>query len=231
MKKSLDVLSDYSEQGIIAELKRVAKQLRKNTVSKSDLKECSRVNYSTILRKFPGGLSNALQKAGLEYKEDHRFQPDEVLLKELQTVWEAVLQKEGRRPYQADLRRYGCRFSISTYKDRFGSWLKACQVLLDWEVGQTEIGSQRQTSASKKVRESPTRSIPLKIRMKVLQRDSFKCVYCGRNPAADPEVHLEVDHIHPFSKGGTSDLGNLQTVCTECNRGKSNMKIRRPSRM
>lgn len=96
MKKQLDRLPDYSEQGIITELRRIVKQLNKDTVSKSDLKKFGRVSYQTILRKFPGGLSSALGKAGLKYKEDHRFQPDEVLLKELQRVWEAVLQKEGR---------------------------------------------------------------------------------------------------------------------------------------
>jgi 5-methylcytosine-specific restriction endonuclease McrA len=230
MKKSLDVLSDYSEQGIIAELKRVAKQLDKNTISKSDLKKYGRVSYQTILRKFPGGFSNALKRAGLEYKEDHRFQKDETLLRELQRVWEAVLQKEGRRPYQTDLRKYSCKFSLSTYKDRFGSWLKACQTLLDWEEGEVEIEAQRTLSVPKKVQKnSRLRNIPLKIRMKILQRDNFKCVYCGRSPATDIQVRLEIDHIHPFSKGGTSDLENLQTVCSECNRGKSNLKIERPN--
>lgn len=31
---------------------------------------------------------------------------------------------------------------------------------------------------------------------------------------------LEVDHIIPISKGGTSDMGNLITACFDCDRGK-----------
>ncbi len=61
--------------------------------------------------------------------------------------------------------------------------------------------------------------IPLspKIRYEVLRRDGFTCQYCGRT--AD-ERELEIDHIVPYSKGGTNDLGNLQVSCRECNRGK-----------
>ena len=64
-----------------------------------------------------------------------------------------------------------------------------------------------------------TRDITLSVRMDVLRRDSSQCVCCGRKP---PEVSLEVDHITPFSKGGGNDLSNLQTLCFDCNRGKSN---------
>lgn len=56
-----------------------------------------------------------------------------------------------------------------------------------------------------------------KLRYNVLRRDGFTCQYCGRT--AD-ERQLEIDHIVPVSKGGTNDIGNLQTACKECNRGK-----------
>ena len=63
------------------------------------------------------------------------------------------------------------------------------------------------------------RNISLTVRMQVLKRDSLKCVYCGRK---SPDVSLEVDHIIPFSKGGSNHISNLQTLCFDCNRGKSN---------
>lgn len=56
-----------------------------------------------------------------------------------------------------------------------------------------------------------------KIRFEVLKRDNFTCQYCG---AHGEGVVLEVDHIIPISKGGTSDIGNLITACFDCNRGK-----------
>ncbi|MEA5592919.1 HNH endonuclease [Rivularia sp. UHCC 0363] len=62
-----------------------------------------------------------------------------------------------------------------------------------------------------------SRYIPSSIRVSVLHRDKYKCVFCGRNAK---QVQLEVDHIIAFSKGGSSNLNNLQTLCIDCNRGK-----------
>ncbi|OQX25983.1 MAG: hypothetical protein BWK80_12795 [Desulfobacteraceae bacterium IS3] len=55
----------------------------------------------------------------------------------------------------------------------------------------------------------------------VLARDKWKCLSCGRT-AREDGILLEVDHIIPRSKGGTDDIGNLQTLCKKCNIGKSN---------
>jgi len=63
------------------------------------------------------------------------------------------------------------------------------------------------------------------LRLKVLNRDNFKCVFCGKSPATDFGTKLHIDHIIPFSKGGTSTLDNLQTLCEDCNLGKSDMRI------
>lgn len=57
-----------------------------------------------------------------------------------------------------------------------------------------------------------------KLRFKVLQRDGFKCIYCG---ASAPAVALEVDHIIPRAKGGSDKQENLVAACESCNRGKS----------
>jgi ATP adenylyltransferase len=46
-----------------------------------------------------------------------------------------------------------------------------------------------------------------------------RCALCG---ATSAEGRIEVDHIIPRSKGGTNDISNLQALCDECNRGKSN---------
>lgn len=61
--------------------------------------------------------------------------------------------------------------------------------------------------------------IPPSLRYQVLKRDNFTCQKCGRKA---PEVKLEVDHILPWSCGGPTVLDNLQTLCEECNKGKSN---------
>jgi uncharacterized protein YozE (UPF0346 family) len=58
------------------------------------------------------------------------------------------------------------------------------------------------------------------LRVEILQRDNLRCVYCGHSPKSNGTT-LEIDHIHPVSKGGSNKPDNLQTLCFECNRGKS----------
>lgn len=56
-------------------------------------------------------------------------------------------------------------------------------------------------------------------RWKIFVRDNFTCVYCNRSSFKD-NVSLAVDHIHPLSKGGSSENINLVTACNECNSAK-----------
>jgi len=67
------------------------------------------------------------------------------------------------------------------------------------------------------------RNIPLGIRYKVLKKDNFKCVACGRN--ASDGAKLNIDHKIPYSLGGLTELNNLQTLCSDCNLSKSNKHI------
>ena len=71
---------------------------------------------------------------------------------------------------------------------------------------------------------NPTPRYPgLRLRMEVLKRDRYKCRLCGRSPAQFHELGLEIDHIKPWSSGGKTTPGNLQTLCNECNRGKGDL--------
>ena len=56
------------------------------------------------------------------------------------------------------------------------------------------------------------------LRYDVMKRDHFRCRLCGKS--AEDGVQLEVDHIVPVSKGGKTEISNLQTLCMACNRGK-----------
>ena len=61
-------------------------------------------------------------------------------------------------------------------------------------------------------------SINKKQRFRILLRDGFRCVYCGRGPSN--EVRLVVDHVTPVAKGGMTTDENLKTACVDCNIGK-----------
>jgi 5-methylcytosine-specific restriction enzyme A len=71
-------------------------------------------------------------------------------------------------------------------------------------------------------KEKRSRHISASVRVSVLHRDSYKCAFCGRGAK---QVQLEVDHIVPFSKGGSNDLSNLQALCIDCNRGKGARRL------
>ena len=57
-------------------------------------------------------------------------------------------------------------------------------------------------------------------------RDDFTCQQCGLHPMREdkpwlPDLsRLECDHIIPLARGGETTMGNLQTLCWECNRKK-----------
>lgn len=53
--------------------------------------------------------------------------------------------------------------------------------------------------------------------IRVARRDNNTCQICGRI-LLDREI--EIDHIIPYSRGGTSDEANLRVTCLECNRKK-----------
>ncbi len=60
----------------------------------------------------------------------------------------------------------------------------------------------------------PRKVISSGLRKKVFERDRYRCVGCG-------DWHnLAVDHIYPTSKGGSTELRNLQTMCKSCNSSK-----------
>ena len=63
--------------------------------------------------------------------------------------------------------------------------------------------------------------IPRGLRHEVFKRDNYTCVECGASKEDGATLH--VDHKIPVSKGGTDELSNLQTLCSDCNLNKSDV--------
>lgn len=65
-----------------------------------------------------------------------------------------------------------------------------------------------------------------RLRIAVLERDGYRCVYCGRTSS---DVELQVDHVKPRAYGGSDDSTNLVTACFDCNNGKRDDLITLPA--
>jgi 5-methylcytosine-specific restriction endonuclease McrA len=70
--------------------------------------------------------------------------------------------------------------------------------------------------------EKRSRHIKSISRYSVLAKSGFKCQACGARPGPDNDITLHIDHIIPFTMGGTSEESNLQVLCYECNISKGN---------
>ncbi len=55
------------------------------------------------------------------------------------------------------------------------------------------------------------------------REQSGRCIHCG--DLLMP-FDFEVDHIHPFARGGGDEPDNLQLLCSLCNRRKANQEPR-----
>lgn len=64
-------------------------------------------------------------------------------------------------------------------------------------------------------------NVPRGMRHEVFKRDNYTCVECGARKEDGATLHI--DHKIPVSKGGTDELSNLQTLCSDCNLNKSNI--------
>ncbi len=63
-----------------------------------------------------------------------------------------------------------------------------------------------------------------KLRDKILKRDNNTCQICGLYMPFGSGA--QIDHIIPVSKGGKTTLSNLQVLCANCNREKSDKIIK-----
>ena len=62
-------------------------------------------------------------------------------------------------------------------------------------------------------------------RLAIYLRDGLSCCYCGEGIEAG--IVLTMDHIRPYSKGGTNDSHNLVTCCRRCNSSRGNRSWRK----
>lgn len=55
----------------------------------------------------------------------------------------------------------------------------------------------------------------------LLEKWNRQCAYCGAK-----DTQLEIEHIHPKSKGGSNKISNLAIACRSCNQAKGNQQLK-----
>lgn len=60
-------------------------------------------------------------------------------------------------------------------------------------------------------------------RLAIYLRDGLACAWCG--DSVENGAKLTLDHLVPYSKGGSHDAKNLVTSCARCNSARGNRSV------
>lgn len=225
--KSRTLARGLSTDQLISEMKRVASIVGRASVTAEDVRQHSVVGTDALRGRF-GSFKAARDAAGMSDCLRARRYTDEECFENMLVVWTHY----GRAPRHREMSLSPSAVGPKAYVLRWGSWNKALKAFVDRVNSDApesapenhvqaptvpQSFTQRRTSVSER---QERRDIPLGLRYRVLKTDFFKCVLCGASPATDPRIVLHVDHIHPFTLGGRTELGNLRTLCSSCNLGK-----------
>lgn len=125
MRFELRRLTDYSEQAILDEVRRVAALVNAPKLSRAEFRRHSRVSPTTVYRRF-GDWEHALRAAGLADRFDSSNKPvsREEILAELQRV-SRLLGIDALSREQFNL---NARFTDAVVRKAFQTWHKAMSV-------------------------------------------------------------------------------------------------------
>lgn len=231
-------LNEIPEVKILDELEKIAKRFNYIEFAGRDFDKMADISANTVKKHFGSwkkgleALKNHLQQRGLDLSPrphaPNRIHSDKDLFNEMDRIW----QKVGQRPSRTEWEMSEPKIAYNTYRQRFGGWTNACLKFIEYKMGSSILaedfvlpnreGQEPLKDSKVEYKQENSRNVSLSLRLQVLSRDNFRCVFCGKSPATNLETKLHIDHINPFSKGGRSMPENLQTLCEECNLGKSN---------
>lgn len=207
---------NVADDELIADVKRVAAELGKKSVTIDEYNERGRFHNTTLSRRF-GSWFVVLAKAGLDKTRNLNISNEE-LFNNLVEIWLSL----GRQPKYQELTKAISKYSVGTYEKRFGGWRAALEMFVRWANG-GEISPVPEARLRRKKTAKTPRRINWRLRAQLLLRDGARCRLCGATPADGARLH--VDHIVPWSKDGETILENLQILCHKCNIGKSDIEV------
>jgi len=158
-------------------------------------------NYNKDVKKIVS--SESINNSGYSLKKYDRIE---------QRVLKSLIHKKEEFTIILKIKAYYRSNGGNVYEQRKGerSFNDLLNIYNEWQNG----NKYRETK--KQEREIMNDDI----RYNVLKRDNYSCQICGVTSKDGAKLH--VDHIVPVSKGGKTVMSNLQTLCEQCNVGKSN---------
>ena len=220
-----------NDKELLENIKPVAIYLGVKSISPKEYAEHGDFSLSLCFRRYKS-WNNILNAAGPEpYKRvSEKRLNDEDMLKEIERIW----IKLGRQPTSSDIKNGVSKYSLHAYAEHFGGWRGALNAFIKYIYNDTPnddinknhenaITAENQEQLHNTIPHKTSRDVNLRLRFKVMQRDIFKCCICGASPATNPSIELHIDHIVPWAKGGETVIENLQTLCSNCNLGKSDL--------
>lgn len=145
--------------------------------------------------------SNKVNCANIVGAKRPRRHSDEELLGMLTALADSL----GKTPSKRECTEH---LGFQGFRDRFGSYNRA-----------VELAGLMPNKPLPPSFDEDRKAVNISLRFTVLERDGFRCVYCGGTPGDGYVLH--VDHIIPRALGGPTEEGNLATACSVCNEGKS----------
>ncbi len=220
--------ANISEEELLDDLKRIAKEINKETIASREYDNNGGKFHSTTFSNRFKGCNNALKKAGLVVENFTNISDGE-LFENIEEVW----VKLGKQPGGRDMVRPLSKYTAAPYSNRFGSWRKALEAFVEYintdvDESQTneeiEITRYRDIQGKEiEVKHKTKREPSSRLKLQVLFRDGNRCRLCKIELIGSKNMHF--DHIKPWSKGGETELDNLQILCAEHNLVKGNMEL------
>lgn len=184
---------------IIGELAKVAEKHQYTRFTSKDFLSEASIGHQVVFREFGTWeeamrvLTERLKQKNLTLKP--RTKPkrkdaytQKQLFDEMQRIWSKI----GHRPSKIEWEQSDPKINYNTVRRHFNGWTNACLKFIEYITGEAVVENKAilekpDNQPKKKVNYEPenNRTIPLGIRLEVLARDNFRCIYCGRSPSTD----------------------------------------------
>lgn len=210
----IDKTNKITDEDIINDLLHVKNDiLKKDTIIFREYKQYGKYGKKAIENHF-GTWNNLLDKLQIPKTRICQHLTKEEIFLIIEKLWLKLERQPNLRDFEI-MTNHTKKIIISN----FGKWSTCLKEFVKWENKNSKNLNINSTIKHKTPREASK-----SLRFDVFKRDNFKCVICGKSPSTTPGLELHLDHIKPYSLGGETILDNLQTLCSDCNLGKTNKK-------